>query len=178
MEKHWRTGDLPLNVWFCSYNFALHSPFCCHDHRQLKLICPKIFRQIFRITLAFAYGVGQPAGKKNYAKTDAVLLDAAAVQWRTATYLTWRIISWWRTKSVNEDGSSSNTYQATMHSTVSWSHILLFNAYILDKGSTDQACSSGFYIRIAWKSTERPCFLQKHSLSFLQGLRSLKNWLL
>ena len=50
MEKHWRTGDLPLNVWFCSYNFALHSPFCCHDHRQLKLICPKIFRQIFRIT--------------------------------------------------------------------------------------------------------------------------------
>ena len=45
-------------------------------------------------------------------------------------------------------------------------------------GSTDQACSSGFYFRIAWKSMERPCFLQNHSLSFLQGLRSLKNWLL
>ena len=45
-------------------------------------------------------------------------------------------------------------------------------------GSTDQACSSGFYFRIAWKSTERPCFLPNHSLSFLQGLRSLKNWLL
>ena len=45
-------------------------------------------------------------------------------------------------------------------------------------GSTDQACSSGFYFRIAWKSTERPCFLQNNSLSFLQGLRSLKNWLL
>ena len=41
-------------------------------------------------------------------------------------------------------------------------------------GSTDQACSSGFYFRIAWKSTERPCFLQNHSLSFVQGLRSLK----
>ena len=45
-------------------------------------------------------------------------------------------------------------------------------------GSTDQACSSGFYFRIAWKSMERPCFLQNHSFSFLQGLRSLKNWLL
>ena len=45
-------------------------------------------------------------------------------------------------------------------------------------GSTDQACSSGFYFRIAWKSTEWPCFLQNHSFSFLQGLRSLKNWLL
>ena len=45
-------------------------------------------------------------------------------------------------------------------------------------GSTDQACSSGFYFRIAWKSTERPCFLQNHSLSILHGLRSLKNWLL
>ena len=45
-------------------------------------------------------------------------------------------------------------------------------------GSTNQACSSSFYFRIAWKSTEWPCFLQNHSLSFLQGLRSLKNWLL
>ena len=45
-------------------------------------------------------------------------------------------------------------------------------------GSTDQACSSGFYFRIAWKSMKQPCFLQNHSLSFLQGLRSLKNWLL
>ena len=31
-------------------------------------------------------------------------------------------------------------------------------------GSTNQACSSGFYFRIAWKSMERPCFLQNHSL--------------
>ena len=45
-------------------------------------------------------------------------------------------------------------------------------------GSTDQAESSGFYFRIAWKSTERPCFLQNHFLAFLQGLGSLKNWLL
>jgi hypothetical protein len=45
-------------------------------------------------------------------------------------------------------------------------------------GSTDQAESSGLYFRIAWKSTERPCFLQNHSLAFLQGLISLKNWLL
>ena len=44
--------------------------------------------------------------------------------------------------------------------------------------STDQACSNGFYSRIAWKSTEWPCFLRNHSLSFLQGLWSLKNWLL
>ena len=39
-------------------------------------------------------------------------------------------------------------------------------------GSTDQACSSGLYFRIAWKSMEQPCFLQNNSLSFLQGLRS------
>ena len=45
-------------------------------------------------------------------------------------------------------------------------------------GSTDQAYSSDFYFRIAWKSMERPCLLQNHSLSLLQGLRSLKNWLL
>ena len=45
-------------------------------------------------------------------------------------------------------------------------------------GSTNQACSSGSYFRIAWKSTEWPCFFQSHSLSFLQSLRSLKNWLL
>ena len=45
-------------------------------------------------------------------------------------------------------------------------------------GSTNQIYSSGFCFRIAWKSTEWPCFLQNHSLSFLWGLRSLKNWLL
>ena len=45
-------------------------------------------------------------------------------------------------------------------------------------GSTDQACSSGFCFRSAWKSTKWPCFLQNNSLSFLQGLRSLKNRLL
>ena len=45
-------------------------------------------------------------------------------------------------------------------------------------GSTNQACSSGFYFRIVWKSTERPCLLQNNFLSFLQGLRSLKKWLL
>ena len=41
--------------------------------------------------------------------------------------------------------------------------------------------SSGFYFRINWISMERPCFLQNHSFisfSFLQGRRSLKNWLL
>ena len=42
-------------------------------------------------------------------------------------------------------------------------------------GSTNQACSSGLYFRIAWKSTERPLFfLQNHFLSFLQGLRLLQ----
>ena len=41
-----------------------------------------------------------------------------------------------------------------------------------------QACSSDLYFRIAWKSMKQPCFLQNRSLSFLQGLRSLKNWLL
>ena len=46
-------------------------------------------------------------------------------------------------------------------------------------GSTDQACSSAcFYFRIAWKSTKWPCFLQNHSISFLQDLRSLRKWLL
>ena len=44
--------------------------------------------------------------------------------------------------------------------------------------STDQAYSSGFYFRIPWKSTKQPCFLHNHSLSFLQGIRSFKNWLL
>ena len=39
-------------------------------------------------------------------------------------------------------------------------------------GSTDQACSSGFYFRIEWKSTKRPSFLSNCSLSFLRGLRS------
>ena len=42
--------------------------------------------------------------------------------------------------------------------------------------STNQAYSSDFYFRIAWQSTERPCFLQNISLSVLQGLRSLKNF--
>ena len=45
-------------------------------------------------------------------------------------------------------------------------------------GSTNQDYSSGFYFRIAWKSMDWPCFLQNHSLSFLWGLRSLKNRLL
>ena len=39
-------------------------------------------------------------------------------------------------------------------------------------GSTDQACSSGFYFRIAWKSMKHPSFLWNCSLSFLRGLRS------
>ena len=59
--------------------------------------------------------------------------------------------------------------------------IIVITYYVCSRclvGSTDQACSSGFYLRIAWKSTEQPCFLQNHSLLFLQGLRSLKNWLL
>ena len=39
-------------------------------------------------------------------------------------------------------------------------------------GSIDQACSSGFYFRIAWKSIEWSFFLWNYSQSFLQGLRS------
>ena len=56
-----------------------------------------------------------------------------------------------------------------------------FNVSLLIRrlmGLTDQACSSGFCFKIAWKSTWQPYFLQNHSLLFLQGLRSLKNWLL
>ena len=45
-------------------------------------------------------------------------------------------------------------------------------------GSTNQADSSGFKFRIAWKSMEGPSFLWNCSLSLLRGLRSLKNWLL
>ena len=44
-------------------------------------------------------------------------------------------------------------------------------------GSTDNAYSCGFYFRISSILIERPCLLQNHSLSFLQGLRSLKSWL-
>ena len=39
-------------------------------------------------------------------------------------------------------------------------------------GSTDQAYSSGFYFRIAWKSMKQPSFLWNCSLSFLRGLKS------
>ena len=39
-------------------------------------------------------------------------------------------------------------------------------------GSTNQAYSSGFYFRIAWKSTKQPSFLWNCSMSFLRGLRS------
>ena len=39
-------------------------------------------------------------------------------------------------------------------------------------GSTNQACSSGFYFWIAWKSTNQPSFLWNCSLSFLRGLKS------
>ena len=56
-----------------------------------------------------------------------------------------------------------------------------FNVSLLIRrlmGLTDQACSSGCSFRIAWKSTEQNYFLQNFSFSFLQGLRSLKNWLL
>ena len=49
----------------------------------------------------------------------------------------------------------------------------LFSRFLVR--STNQACSSCFYFRIAWKSRERPCLLQNHSFSFLQGLRSLNN---
>ena len=45
-------------------------------------------------------------------------------------------------------------------------------------GSTDQACSSGFYFRISWILMEQHWFYFFHPLHFLQGLRSLKNWLL
>ena len=39
-------------------------------------------------------------------------------------------------------------------------------------GSTDQAYSSGFYFRIAWKSMEQTSVLWHFSLSFLRGLGS------
>ena len=36
-------------------------------------------------------------------------------------------------------------------------------------GSTNQACSSGFNFRIAWKSTERPSFLWNCSMSVISA---------
>ena len=45
------------------------------------------------------------------------------------------------------------------------------------EGSTNQAYSCCNFFRIAWKLMEWPCFLQNHSLSFLQCHSSLKNWL-
>jgi hypothetical protein len=69
-----------------------------------------------------------------------------------------------------------NLYPPLENLTTCIKYYTLFSRCLV--GSTDQACSSGFFFRIAWKSMEQSCFLQNHSLSFLQGLRSLKNWLL
>ena len=44
--------------------------------------------------------------------------------------------------------------------------------------STDQADSRCFYFRISWILMERHWFYFFHPLHFLQGLRSLKHWLL
>ena len=44
--------------------------------------------------------------------------------------------------------------------------------------STDQAIPSCFYFRISWILMEQRCFYFFCPLGFLQGLRSLKHWLL
>ena len=44
--------------------------------------------------------------------------------------------------------------------------------------STDQAIPSCFYFRISWILMEQCCFYFFCPLGFLQGLRSLKHWLL
>ena len=44
--------------------------------------------------------------------------------------------------------------------------------------STDQALPSCFYFRISWILMEQLCFYFFCPLGFLQGLRSLKHWLL
>ena len=44
--------------------------------------------------------------------------------------------------------------------------------------STDQAIPSCFYFRILWILMEQHCFYFFCPLGFLQGLRSLKHWLL
>ena len=58
---------------------------------------------------------------------------------------------------------------------------LLQNDYISNRrlmGSTDQADPSCFYFRISWILMEQRWFYFFHPLHFLQGLRSLKHWLL
>ena len=60
-------------------------------------------------------------------------------------------------------------------------YYLLYNGYLLIRRpvpSTDQAIPSCFYFRISWILVEQCCFYFFCPLGFLEGLRSLKHWLL
>ena len=53
-----------------------------------------------------------------------------------------------------------------------------FQPIMVTLGSIDQADPSCFYFRISWMLIERPWFYVFCPLDLLQGLGSLKNWLL
>ena len=60
-------------------------------------------------------------------------------------------------------------------------YYLLYNGYLLIRRpvpSTDQAIPSCFYFRISWILVEQGFFYFFCPLGFLEGLRSLKQWLL
>ena len=72
-------------------------------------------------------------------------------------------------------------YQSCSFSEALFLQQLIQNKYILIRClmvSTNQADPGCFYFRISWILMERRWFYFFHPLHFLQGLRSLKHWLL